>query len=80
MTLMTVWSIMTAVFVVGWIALSIMNVPCDRPTLQADYNIEKFLGTWYELKRNYDLPFEGGDCVTAQYAKRTDGGIDVTNS
>ena len=80
MTLMYVWSIMTTLFVVGWIALSIMNVPCDRPTLQPNYNIDQFLGTWYELKRNYDLPFEGGDCVTAQYAKRTDGGIDVTNS
>ena len=79
-TLMYVWTAMTAGFIIMWIALSIQNVPCDNPKLVANYDIDKFLGTWYELRRNFDLPFEGGDCVTAQYAKRTDGGIDVINS
>ena len=56
-TLMYVWIAMTAGFIIMWIALSIQNVPCDNPKLVANYDIDKFLGAWYEIKRNYDLTF-----------------------
>ena len=43
------------------------------------FELERYLGTWYEIAR-LDHPFEKGlDKVTALYAMREDGGIDVVN-
>ena len=44
-----------------------------------DFDLERYLGTWYEIAR-LDHRFERGlSRVTATYSKRTDGGIDVVN-
>ncbi len=45
-----------------------------------ELNIEKYLGTWYEISR-FDHKFERGLVgVTASYAFREDGKIEVINS
>ena len=42
--------------------------------------LERYLGRWYEIAR-YPNRFERGcEAVTADYAKRVDGGISVTNT
>ncbi|MBT2971629.1 MAG: lipocalin [gamma proteobacterium symbiont of Ctena orbiculata] len=44
-----------------------------------EFDIDRYLGTWYEIAR-LDHRFERGlDKVTANYALRNDGGIDVIN-
>ena len=44
-----------------------------------NFEISKYLGTWYEIART-DNSFEKGCTnVTANYQLRTDGGIDVLN-
>ena len=44
-----------------------------------DFDLDRYLGTWYEIAR-LDHRFERGlDKVSATYTKRTDGGIDVLN-
>jgi apolipoprotein D and lipocalin family protein len=44
-----------------------------------DFDVKRYLGTWYEIAR-LDHSFERGmDKVTAEYSLRDDGGIDVTN-
>jgi apolipoprotein D and lipocalin family protein len=44
-----------------------------------DFEINRYLGTWYEIAR-LDHPFEKGlDNVTANYTLRKDGGINVIN-
>jgi apolipoprotein D and lipocalin family protein len=44
-----------------------------------DFDPDRYLGTWYEIAR-LDHSFERGlTRVTAQYAARDDGGIDVLN-
>ncbi|WP_348827000.1 lipocalin family protein [Halomonas sp. RT37] len=44
-----------------------------------DFALEDYLGRWYEIAR-FDHSFEEGlDCVTADYATRDDGGIQVIN-
>ena len=44
-----------------------------------NFDIEEYLGTWYEIAR-LDHSFERGlDNVTATYEKKADGGIKVTN-
>lgn len=43
------------------------------------FDVERYLGTWYEIAR-LDHPFERGlSRVTATYSRRADGGIDVVN-
>lgn len=54
----------------------------NAPPLQTvEYvNIERYLGRWFEIAR-YDHRFERGCAgVTADYALRNDGFIDVTNT
>jgi len=49
-------------------------------TVVKNVDIEKYLGTWYEIAR-YDHRFERGLVgVTANYSKREDGLINVVNS
>ncbi|MBB5020789.1 lipocalin family protein [Desulfurispira natronophila] len=44
-----------------------------------DFELESYLGTWYEIAR-FDHSFERGlDNVRARYELREDGGIDVVN-
>ena len=62
---MTIWSVMTAIIAFGYIILRANNLPCARPTLKANFDISKFLGNWYEIRRSYGMPFEFGDCATA---------------
>jgi len=43
------------------------------------FEVDRYLGKWYEIAR-LDHTFERGlSSVTATYAKRDDGGLDVTN-
>jgi apolipoprotein D and lipocalin family protein len=45
-----------------------------------DFNMDQYLGKWYEIAR-LDHSFERGlSNVTAQYSIREDGGLKVTNS
>ena len=51
----------------------------DNSTI-SDFNLMKYLGTWYEIAR-FDHSFERGmQNVTAEYLLREDGKIDVLNS
>jgi len=44
-----------------------------------NFNIDRYLGTWYEIAR-LDHRFERGlSQVSATYSKRSDGGVDVIN-
>lgn len=43
------------------------------------FELERYLGQWYEIAR-FDHSFERGlDCVTADYSMRDDGGVRVIN-
>jgi apolipoprotein D and lipocalin family protein len=45
----------------------------------SDFELDRYLGTWYEIAR-LDHRFERGlNRVSATYSKRDDGGIDVLN-
>ena len=53
---------------------------CPKPTLQSDFDISQYVGTWYEIARDKTLPFEYGDCVKVQYASLGGNLISVHNS
>jgi len=57
---------------------SCVGVPDGVEPVQG-FEIDRYLGTWYEIAR-LDHPFERGlSNVTAQYSLRDDGGIRVVN-
>ena len=55
-----------------------VNIP-ENVTPVTGFNIDQYLGTWYEIVR-LDHSFERGlERVTAEYSLRDDGGITVVN-
>ncbi|XP_053198526.1 apolipoprotein Db [Scomber japonicus] len=52
--------------------------PCPTPKVQPGFNLQQYLGKWYEIEK---LPasFERGKCIEANYALRRDGTINVLN-
>ncbi|MEP0072695.1 MAG: lipocalin family protein [Marinomonas sp.] len=44
-----------------------------------EFQVERYLGTWYEIARQDHAFEEGLSKVTATYSKRNDGGIEVLN-
>uniref|UniRef100_UPI0037E90E9A apolipoprotein Db n=1 Tax=Semicossyphus pulcher TaxID=241346 RepID=UPI0037E90E9A len=53
--------------------------PCPVPKVQPNFNLQQYLGRWYEIEK---LPasFERGKCIEANYAVRKDGTIQVRNT
>jgi apolipoprotein D and lipocalin family protein len=66
-------SILFALFFTGCVGIPENVQPVDR------FELEKYLGTWYEIAR-LDHSFERGlTRVTAEYRLRDDGGVRVLN-
>lgn len=71
-------------WIAGWLGLfSIILAGCtgtpDNVTPVDNFEVERYLGQWYEIAR-FDHSFERGlSNVTATYAMRDDGGITVIN-
>ncbi|POP40840.1 hypothetical protein CHU32_18005 [Superficieibacter electus] len=71
--------------VVATAAAAFLLVACSSPTPPAgvtvinNFNVQRYLGTWYEIAR-FDHRFERGlERVTATYSLRDDGGLRVIN-
>ncbi|XP_009702376.1 PREDICTED: apolipoprotein D-like [Cariama cristata] len=52
--------------------------PCPDPPVQENFNINKYLGKWYEIEK---LPssFEKGSCIQANYSLKENGKFKVIN-
>uniref|UniRef100_A0A8C2XF44 Apolipoprotein D n=1 Tax=Cyclopterus lumpus TaxID=8103 RepID=A0A8C2XF44_CYCLU len=52
---------------------------CPQPSVQEDFDVTKYMGTWYEIEK---LPavFERGKCNQATYSLRPDGTVKVLNA
>uniref|UniRef100_A0A672HAJ0 Apolipoprotein D n=1 Tax=Salarias fasciatus TaxID=181472 RepID=A0A672HAJ0_SALFA len=52
---------------------------CPKPSVQEDFSIEKYLGSWYEIEK---LPavFEKGKCNQATYSPLSNGTVKVHNA
>ena len=67
------------VFTLSNITMKAQNSNIDNSVVQ-ELNLERYLGTWYEIAR-YDHSFERElEGVTATYSMREDGKIKVVNS
>ncbi|KAK1884838.1 Apolipoprotein D [Dissostichus eleginoides] len=52
---------------------------CPRPPVQQDFNVAKYMGTWYEIEKLPAL-FEKGKCNQATYSLLSDGTVKVHNA
>uniref|UniRef100_UPI0037E96D8A apolipoprotein D-like n=1 Tax=Semicossyphus pulcher TaxID=241346 RepID=UPI0037E96D8A len=52
---------------------------CPQPPVQENFNVTKYMGTWYEIEK---LPamFEKGKCNQATYSLLEDGTVKVRNA
>ncbi len=73
--------ILTVIFSIGTIALlnSCTSIPKNAKAVE-NFNVDKYLGTWYEIAR-FDFRFEKDlDNVSAQYSLNKKGNVVVFNS
>eukprot|EP00347_Sterkiella_histriomuscorum_P009704 403340199 len=54
---------------------------CPKPQLQQDFDINRYLGAWFEQARDHSIPWEHGTCPQARYQLKDDGlSLAVINS
>ena len=53
---------------------------CQTPEVQQNFDLDAYLGEWYEQRRDKDCAYESGVCTTATYSMNDDGSIRVLNN
>lgn len=75
---MSVWK-MFAAGLSALLSVSCSTTPPKNVSVVDGFEVDRYLGQWYEIAR-LDHRFERGmDHVTANYSKRDDGGLKVVN-
>ena len=74
-------SVFTGVMLSTYTGFRIAWGSCPRYDTIDDFDAAAFKGIWYELQRDSAIPFEDGECVTAQYGdNEKPSKIRVTNT
>ena len=53
---------------------------CGKPELEANFDVNQYLGPWHEYGRDKSILFEYGECTQAKYSLKGNGIIEVHNS
>ena len=53
---------------------------CEDHETVSDFDVESYMGLWYEFARSASIPFETGECITAQYSLKDSREVKVTNT
>ena len=69
---------LAAVAATGTLLIGCTGIP-DGTEPVSGFELERYLGEWYEIARLNHSFEEGLDCVTATYSLRDDGGVKVIN-
>jgi len=74
-------SVTTGIIILAYLAARItLGGQCPAVELQANFDIDQYLGKWYEIFRAESVPFgSDGDCGAIRYSRKEDGGVDVDN-
>ncbi|XP_003792732.1 apolipoprotein D [Otolemur garnettii] len=51
---------------------------CPTPSVQENFDVNKYLGKWYEIEK-IPVSFEKGSCIQANYSLMENGNIKVIN-
>ena len=73
-------SLFTTVALVGAASAAHQARKCQNPAVVQNFNIDAFLGQWFEIVRDKDCWYESGTCNTANYSIKEDGDIRVLNN
>ena len=77
----TVMTVLTGFIWLTYLALrATVGSSCPNAELVQDFQPAEYLGVWYELRRDKDISFESGECVTAQYSLNDNGTVKVDNT
>ena len=76
------------VMAVGVMTLALLNQVqaawnwgwCPDMATKTPFDLNQYLGVWYEQRRDKGILFEYGECNQAGYSSRSDGLINVHNS
>ncbi len=81
MILLLTEAIVTGLMLGGYSYLRVTAEYCPKVLPhQAGFDIEQYIGRWYEFRREGDLSFEIGTCSSVNYSLRDDGLANVANS
>ncbi|KAJ1527797.1 hypothetical protein ONE63_007748 [Megalurothrips usitatus] len=73
----------TAVLLAALCGVAIAQIPslgwCPDYVPMAEFNMERYLGTWYEAERYFTVLEAGSRCVSTNYTKAVDGRVLVSN-
>jgi apolipoprotein D and lipocalin family protein len=72
-----------AIILIGLVAIRCEFKTGGCPKIQYELNsfeLNRYLGKWYELAREKSIPFQKTDCTNAVYSLNDDGTIKVLNS
>ena len=53
---------------------------CQEPDVVQNFDINAYLGRWYEIVRDVDTTYEHGICSVPNYSLKEDGDIRVRNN
>lgn len=74
---------MWRLFLLGFLATASAQIPslgwCPDFQAMANFNMDRFLGTWYEAERYFTVSELGTRCVTTHYTATPEGRILITN-
>ncbi|XP_076323583.1 apolipoprotein D-like isoform X2 [Tachypleus tridentatus] len=79
MQLYTLFCWLTAVTMAKCTSRSFLNGVCPQPPVKADFELEKYLGTWYEVEKNPTVFQSGQKCTSATYTLKDNGKVTVFN-
>ena len=68
---------------VTWLIWLVMRLTvgglCERPKLVENFDLDRYVGRWYEFYRSYTVTFEKEECTTATYVKLPNNYVEVNN-
>lgn len=71
------------VFVASMATLASAQIPslgwCPDYLPMADFDMDRFLGKWYEAERYFTISEVASRCVVTDYARSTNGRIYISN-
>ena len=70
-----------AIYIV-YLILRWTGTSCESHDTVSAFDVASYMGLWYEFARSKSIPFETGECITAQYSLNSDDSreVKVTNT
>jgi apolipoprotein D and lipocalin family protein len=72
--------ILATVALIGSVSAKYSSGQCTTPQLQENFDATKYVGTWFQVAKDKNSPFENGNCEQARYAINADGTLNVFNT